>query len=71
MSDVGSARRAKDQLKTAIGAEPWCAGIGVEREDGVGFVVRVRVRPGSGPERAQRIPDRIGDVVIYVEENDA
>ena len=71
MSDVGSARRAKDQLKTAIGAEPWCAGIGVEREDGVGFVVRVRVRPGSGPEQKRLIPDRIGDVVIYVEENDA
>ena len=68
MSDVGSARRAKDQLKTAIGAEPWCAGVGVEREDGVGFVVRVR--PGSGPEQLGRIPDRIGDVVIKVEEND-
>ncbi|MEP7121291.1 MAG: hypothetical protein ABJE95_10295 [Byssovorax sp.] len=71
MSDVGSARRAKDQLKAAIAAEPWCAGIGVEREDGVGFVVRVRVRPGSGPQRAGLIPERIGDVVIYVEENDA
>ncbi len=70
MSDVGSARRAKEQLKTTIGAEPWCAGIGVEREDGVGFVVRVRVRPGSGPEQTGRIPDRIGDVVIKVEEND-
>jgi hypothetical protein len=71
MSDVGSARRAKDQLKTQIGAEPWCAGIGVEREDGVGFVVRVRVRPGSAPEQTKLIPARIGDVVIYVEENDA
>ncbi len=71
MSDVGSARRAKDQLKTQIGAEPWCAGIGVEREDGVGFVVRVRVRAGSAPEQTRLIPDRIGDVVIYVEENDA
>jgi hypothetical protein len=70
MSDVGSARRAKEQLKTTIGAEPWCAGIGVEREDGVGFVVRVRVRPGSGSEHAGRIPDRVGDVVIKVEEND-
>jgi hypothetical protein len=71
MSDVGSARRAKDQLKTAIGAEPWCAGIGVEREDGVGFVVRVRLRPGSGPEQKSRIPASIDGVVIYVEENDA
>jgi hypothetical protein len=71
MSDVGAARRAKDQLKTAIGAEPWCAGIGVEREDGVGFVVRVRVRAGSGPEQTSQIPARIGDVVVKVEENDA
>jgi hypothetical protein len=37
----------------------------------VGFVVRVRVRAGSGPEQTSLIPDRIGDVVIKVEENDA
>lgn len=71
MSDVGSARRAKEQLKTIIGTATWCAGIGVEREDGVGFVVRVRVRPGSAPEQTRLIPDRIGDVVVYIEENEA
>ncbi len=71
MSDVGSARRAKDQLKTKIGNEPWCAGIGVEREDGVGFVVRIRLRAGSGPEQRSLIPAVIDGVVIVVEENDA
>jgi len=70
MSDVGSARKAKEQLKTTIGAEPWCAGIGVEREDGVGFVVRVRVRADIAPEQRSLIPAHIGAVVVYVEEND-
>jgi hypothetical protein len=71
MSDVGSARRAKDQLKASIGAEPWCAGIGVEREDGIGFVVRVSLRPGAGPEARARIPERVGVTVVKVMETDA
>ena len=71
MSDVGSARKAKDQLKASIGAEPWCAGIGVEREDGVGFVVRVSVRPGTDAEARARIPERMGVVLIKVVELDA
>jgi hypothetical protein len=71
MSDVGSARRAKDQLKTTIGAQPWCAGIGVEREDGVGFIVRVRVHAGSAPEQIASVPDRVDGVVVKVVENDA
>jgi hypothetical protein len=71
MSDVGSARKVKDQLKTSIGAEPWCAGIGVEREDGVGFVVRVSVRPGTDAEARARIPERVGVVMVKVVELDA
>jgi hypothetical protein len=71
MSDVGSARRAKEKLKGQIGGEPWCAGVGVEREDGVGFVVRVSVRPGTTSEARGLIPDRVDDVVIKVVENDA
>jgi hypothetical protein len=71
MSDVGSARKAKDRLKAEIGSEPWCAGIGVEREDGVGFIVRVRVQHGIGAEQSSRIPSRIDGVVIKVVENDA
>jgi hypothetical protein len=70
MSDVGSARKAKEQLKASIGAEPWCAGIGVEREDGIGFVVRVSVRPGIDAAGRARIPERIGVVVIKVMETD-
>jgi hypothetical protein len=71
MSDVGSARKAKDQLKASIGAEPWCAGIGVEREDGIGFIVRVSIRPGTDAAARARIPDRIGVSVVKVVEADA
>lgn len=70
MSDVGSARKVKDELKASIGGEPWCAGVGVEREDGVGFIVRVSVRAGTGAEQRSRIPERIGSVLIKVVEND-
>lgn len=71
MSDVGSARRAKDELKARIGGEPWCAGVGVEREDGVGFVVRVSVRPGADAAARAQIPERVGDVVVKVVEANA
>ena len=70
MSDVGSARKAKEQLKASIGAEPWCGGIGVEREDGIGFVVRVNVRPGTGVAERARIPERVGVTVVKVIETD-
>jgi hypothetical protein len=70
MSDVGSARRAKDQLKASIGAEPWCAGIGVEREDGIGFIVRVNVRPSADAAARARIPERVGVTVVKVFETD-
>jgi hypothetical protein len=70
MSDVGSARRARDELKAAIGGEPWCAGIGVEREDGIGFVVRVSIRPGLDAAARARIPERMGVVVVKVVEID-
>jgi hypothetical protein len=68
MSDVGSARRAKEELKAKIGSEPWCAGVGVEREDGVGFVVRVSVRAGADAEARARIPAEVGGVVVKVVE---
>ena len=71
MSDVGSARKAKDALKASIGAEPWCAGIGVEREDGVGFIVRVSVRPGTDAEAKARVPEHVGVTLIKVVELDA
>ena len=68
MSDVASARRAKDELKAKIGGEPWCGGVGVEREDGIGFVVRVSVRPGGEALARAQVPARIGDVVVKVVE---
>jgi len=72
MSDVGSARRAKDQLKESFGAREWCVGIGVEREDGVGFIVRVTVRPGSAAEAAAAgLPEHVGPTLVKVIEEDA
>lgn len=70
MSDVGSARRAKEQLKTDISNESWCAGVGVEREDGIGFVVRVSVRSSGLSEAKSRLPARVGDVVVKIVETD-
>jgi hypothetical protein len=70
MSDVGSARKAKDQLKASIGGEPWCAGIGVEREDGIGFIVRVSVRPSIDAAARASIPEHVGIVVVKVMETD-
>jgi hypothetical protein len=69
-SDMASARRAKEELKATIGAEPWCAGVGVEREDGVGFIVRVSVRPGTSAEAKGAIPARLGGVMVKVIETD-
>ena len=71
MSDVGSARRAKDKVKAKIAGAPWCAGVGVEREDGIGFIVRVSVRAGALAEARAAVPDREGDVVVKLVEADA
>jgi hypothetical protein len=70
MSDVGSARKAKETLKTAIGGEPWCAGIGVEREDGIGFIVRVNVRAGTPAAERAKVPDHVGVTFVKVVETD-
>lgn len=72
MSDVGSARRARDHLKAQIGGEPWCAGIGVEREDGVGFVVRVALRKSANADAdvRSRVPAEVMGVVVKVVEPD-
>ena len=71
MSDVGSARKAKEQLKAAFGTEPWCTGVGVEREDGIGFIVRVSIRAGTAAEARARIPEHVGVTVVKVIEADA
>jgi hypothetical protein len=72
MSDVGSARRAKDELKAKFGGAAWCAGIGVESEDGVGFIVRVSVRPGEvAAAKAAGLPEHVGVTLIKIVEGDA
>lgn len=70
MTDVGSARKAKDKLKTAVGSEAWCAGIGVEREDGIGFIVRITVRAGQGAAARPHVPEHIDGVFIKMIEAD-
>ncbi len=68
MSDVGSARKVKDQLKAQVGSAPWCAGIGVEREDGIGFIVRVTVRAGEAAAARPHVPERLdGGFVKMIE----
>jgi hypothetical protein len=71
MSDVSSARRVKDRLKSSFAGEPWCTGIAVEREDGVGFIVRISIAAGTGTEQQSRIPNQLEGVMIKVVENDA
>jgi hypothetical protein len=44
--------------------------VGVEREDGIGFVVRVTVRPGTDAAARARIPERVGVTVVKVVESD-
>lgn len=70
MSDVGSARRAREKLKAQIGVEPWCAGVGVEREDGVGFIVRITVRAGGLEAAKSRVEDRMDGVFVKLVEAD-
>ena len=71
MSDMGSARRAREEVRGSIGSQPWCAGIGVEREDGVGFIVRVSVSPGSGEIARAAVAERVLGVLVKIVENDA
>jgi hypothetical protein len=71
MSDMGSARKAREEVKRTIGSEPWCVGIGVEREDGVGFIVRVSVSAGTEAIARAAVPERVGGVLVKIVENDA
>lgn len=71
MSDMGSARKAREEVKRTISSEPWCVGIGVEREDGVGFIVRVSVSAGTAEIARAAVPERVGGVLVKIVENDA
>ena len=46
MSNLSLARQVKNAVLAQFGNEPWFAGVGATREDGIGFVVKVSVRPG-------------------------
>jgi hypothetical protein len=46
MSNLSLARQVKSAIQTQFGKEPWFAGAGATREDGIGFVVKVSVHAG-------------------------
>ena len=54
MSNLSLARQVKNAVVEQFGKEPWFAGAGATREDGIGFVVKVTVRPGV--ERPAGVP---------------
>ena len=65
MSSLSLARQVKNQLVAKFGKEPWFAGIGATREDGIGFVVKVSVRPGV-PRPEGVLPESMDGIVIQV-----
>jgi hypothetical protein len=65
MSSVLLARQVKNELLAKYTNEPWFAGIGTVREDGIGFVVKVTVRPGV-PRPADTPPKEVNGVVVQV-----
>ncbi len=65
MSSLSIARQVKNDLVARIGKEPWFAGIGATREDGIGFVVKVSVRPGV-PRPQGSIPESMNGITILV-----
>jgi hypothetical protein len=67
MSNLSLARQVKSALVAQFGKEPWFAGAGATREDGVGFVVKVSVRPGVA-RPAGVPPEAIDGITIQVVE---
>ncbi|HEX9295185.1 MAG TPA: hypothetical protein VF881_05105 [Polyangiaceae bacterium] len=67
MSSLSIARQVKNNLLAKFGKEPWFAGIGATREDGIGFVVKVSVRPGV-PRPEGLLPESMDGVTIQVVE---
>jgi hypothetical protein len=65
MSSLSLARQVKNQLLAKFGKEPWFAGIGATREDGIGFVVKVTVRPGV-PRPDGALPESMDGITIQV-----
>jgi hypothetical protein len=65
MSSLSLAREVKNKLADRFGKEPWFAGIGATREDGIGFVVKITVRPGV-PRPEGVIPASLDGITIQV-----
>jgi hypothetical protein len=65
MSSLSLARQVKNNLLAKFGKEPWFAGIGATREDGIGFVVKVTVRPGV-PRPEGVPPESMDGITIQV-----
>ncbi len=67
MSSLSLARQVKNTLLAKYGKEPWFAGIGATREDGIGFVVKVSVKPGATVP-AGTLPESMDGIVIQIVE---
>ena len=67
MSNLSLARQVKGAVVAQFGKEPWFVGAGATREDGVGFVVKVSVRPGVA-RPAGVPPESIDGITIQVVE---
>ena len=67
MSSLSLARQVKNTLLAKYGKEPWFAGIGATREDGIGFVVKVSVKPGEAVP-AETLPESMDGIVIQIVE---
>jgi hypothetical protein len=68
MSSLSIARQVKNNLLAKFGKEPWFVGIGATREDGIGFVVKVSVRPGV-PRPEGALPESVDGVPIQIIES--
>ena len=65
MSSLSLARQVKNNLLAKVGKEPWFVGIGATREDGIGFVVKVTVRPGV-PRPDDALPATMDGITIQI-----
>ena len=68
MSNLSLARQVKNAVVAQFGKEPWFAGAGATREDGIGFVVKVSVRPGV-PRPEGMPPESIDGITIQIVES--
>jgi len=68
MSNLSLARQVKNTVVAQFGNEPWFAGAGATREDGIGFVVKVSVRAGV-PRPKGVPPESIDGITIQIVES--